>query len=109
MTLKLSEKGLKRFWKRVDELDTFQDNHTMWDTQNRLESELNAISKVIKQDFEPDDFVGCVVLTTEEASGILWDLRDFYKQIYGYEWVKNEPWFAEFKKRIEQAQSGNTV
>lgn len=102
--MKLSEKGLKRFWKRVDELDTFQDNHTMWDTQNSLESELKAISKVIKQEFEPSDFVGCVLLTVDEAYDILWDLRDLYKQTYGYEWVKNEPWFDEFKKRIQQAE-----
>ena len=45
-----------------------------------------------------------VVLTVEEAKDILWDLRDLYKQTYGYEWVKNEPWFDEFKKRIEQAE-----
>ena len=45
-----------------------------------------------------------VWLTVEEAKGILWDLRDLYKQTYGYEWVKNEPWFDEFKKRIEQAK-----
>ena len=45
-----------------------------------------------------------ITLTVEEAKGILWDLRDLYKQTYGYEWVKNEPWFDEFKKRIEQAE-----
>ena len=45
-----------------------------------------------------------IILTVEEAKGILWDLRDLYKQTYGYEWVKNEPWFDEFKKRIEQAE-----
>lgn len=62
-------------------------------------------------DFKPEDFDGCcqngndhVVLTIEEAKGILWDLRDLYKQTYGYEWVKNEPWFDEFKKRIEKAE-----
>ena len=107
--MKLSEKGLKRFWKRVNELDTFQDNHTMRDAQNSLESKLSAISKVIKQDFEPDDFKGMVCLTVDEAKDILWDLRDFYKQTYGYEWVKNEPWFDEFKNRIKRAEKSNEV
>ena len=51
-----------------------------------------------------DDFEDCVMLTIEEAKGILWDLRDLYKQTYGYEWIKNEPWFDEFKKRIEKAE-----
>lgn len=67
-------------------------------------------------DFKPEDFDGCfqngkghIVLTVEEAKGILWDLRDLYKQTYGYEWVKNEPWFDEFKKRIQQAEKGHEV
>lgn len=55
-------------------------------------------------EFDQEDFTGVVILTVEEAKGILWDLRDLYKQTYGYEWVKNEPWFAEFKWRIEQAE-----
>ena len=45
-----------------------------------------------------------VWMTIEEAKGILWDLQDLYKQTYGYDWLKQEPWFDEFKKRIKQAQ-----
>lgn len=74
--MKLSEKGLSKFWNRVNELDTFQDNNTMWDTQNSLESELNAISKVIKQEFDPDDFRGVVVLSIGEAKTIANKLND---------------------------------
>ena len=74
--MKLSEKGLSKFWNRVNELDTFQDNNTMWDTQNSLESELNAISKVIKQEFDPDDFQGVVVLSIDEAKTIANKLND---------------------------------
>ena len=48
--------------------------------------------------------VPLVWLTVEEAYDILWDMRDLYKQTYGYEWVKNEPWFDEFKKRIQRAE-----
>lgn len=44
-----------------------------------------------------------VELTIDEAKEILWDLRVLYKQTYGCEWVKNEPWLDEFKKRIEKA------
>lgn len=45
-----------------------------------------------------------VWMTIDEAKGILWDLRDLYKQTYGYDWLKQEPWFDEFKNRIKQAQ-----
>ena len=45
-----------------------------------------------------------VWMTIDEAKGILWDLRDLYKQTYGREWVKDEPWFDEFKKRINKAE-----
>lgn len=45
-----------------------------------------------------------VELTIDEAKEILWDLRVLYKQTYGCEWVKNEPWLDEFKKRIEKAE-----
>ena len=45
-----------------------------------------------------------VWMTIDEAKGILWDLRDLHKQTYGYDYVKNEPWFDEFKNRIKQAQ-----
>lgn len=62
------------------------------------------VDNLKKRDITPDDFEDIVCLTVEEAKGILWDLRDLYKQTYGYEWVKNEPWFDEFKKRIEQAE-----
>ncbi len=55
-------------------------------------------------EFEQKDFKGSVLLTVDEATDILWDLRVLYKQTYGCEWVKNEPWFDEFKTRIEQAE-----
>lgn len=55
--------------------------------------------------FEQDDFEDIVVLSVEEAKGILWDLRDLYKQTYGREWVKAEPWFDEFKNRIARAEA----
>lgn len=93
--MKLNKKGLKRL------LDVAFDGDEFYQS-NALEVE-----------FEPDDFDGgcfqngkdhLVRLTVEEAKGILWDLRDLYKQTYGYEWVKNEPWFDEFKKRIEKAE-----
>ena len=57
-----------------------------------------------RKELKPKDITGTVCLSVEEAYDILWDLRDLYKQTYGYEWVKNEPWFDEFKKRIEQAK-----
>lgn len=57
-----------------------------------------------RKELKSDDFEGCVVLSVEEAKEILWDLRVLYKQTYGCEWVKNEPWLDEFKKRIEKAE-----
>lgn len=80
--MKFSEKGIKRF------------NHLYWEEDEQLH----------EIEFEPDDFKGMVCLPIDEAKGILWDLRDLYKQTYGYDWLKQEPWFDEFKKRIKQAQ-----
>lgn len=96
MAMKLSEKGCSKLGK------VFQG----------FPLPSHIFIRLLDCDFEADDFEsGCcqngkdhITLTIEEAKGILWDLRDLYKQTYGYEWVKNEPWFDEFKKRIEKAE-----
>lgn len=96
--MKLSEKGLNDLHTLMYKLTDHPKVHSEFDLVDVIRDELEYYM------FTSDDFTGTVCLTVAEAKGILWDLRDLYKQIYGYEWVKNEPWFNEFKKRIEQAE-----
>lgn len=98
--MKLSEKGKSRIHEMID---------CAFEAHPDDAKGVQVLAKkylIECDDFELqyDDFQNVVCLTVDEAKGILWDLRDLYKQTYGREWVKDEPWFDEFKKQINKAE-----
>lgn len=105
--MKLSEKGKKSFWKRVDKLNTYQHMHCPYDNEDWLDDRLNAVKEVIQRgEFQPDDFKNCVVLTIDEAKralGCIRMSRAIADDIEG----KDKELQIKLLKRIEQAEKEN--